>query len=350
MKPRASTRDALAARTRGGFTLIELLVVISLLTILLAIAVPAFSGLLYSSERSMADSKIKIAATLGRDAAVRAGRGDDGAVAFFFEPGGRARAVPFVKVGVLNDLNDAGDVVQRDVFVKVDLFESIEMPRNWSVRGYATPNSIDDDWYNDTYTGATVREQGNWVFPETGFFDPQDDDDQGYRQTFLIRFDAGSGTASVPTSRDALLLDPSPSRTLRTTGVFATYNVEKFSSHRAYVQQVLQLTNDNDKRALLGDRSPDTVLARQVTQVCVYDEQRLAGKLKVRLDRATGSLYKAGERPEFVDAPATLIQDINEWIESPDSEVVATGDQKPEQEAKVYFVERYSGSLREMFP
>lgn len=336
-------------RVRNAFTLIELLVVISLLTILLAIAVPAFSGLMYSSERSMADSKIKIAATLGRDAAVRAGRGNDGAVAFFFEPGGRVRAVPFVKVGVLNDLNDAGNVVQRDVFVKVDLFESIEMPRNWSVRGYATPNSIDEDWYNDTYpTGE--RDQGNWVFPETAFFDPQEPDDEGFRQTFMIRFDAGSGTASVPTSRDAILFDPSPSRTLRTSGAFATYNVERFSSHRAYVQHVLQLTHDGNKRELLGDRSPDTVLARQVTQVTVYDEQRLAGKLKVRLDRATGSLYKAGERPEFVDGPSTLIQDINDWIESPDSATVASGDQKPEQEAKVYFVERYSGSLREMFP
>ena len=337
-------------RRRSAFTLIELLVVISLLTILLAIAVPAFSGLLYSNERAMADSKLKIAATLGRDAAVRAGRGSDGAVAFFFDSGGRVRAVPFVKAGEITDLDDDGNPVVRDVFIKVDLFEAIELPKNWSVRGYTPPNTIDEQWYEDTY-GTAAADQGNWVFPETAFYDNQDPDGGDRRQTFFIRYDAGSGTASVPKSRDALLLDPSPSRTLRTSGLFDTYNIERFGSHRAYVQQVLQLTSDAQKRTLLGDSSPDTVLARQVTQVTLYDEQRLASALKTRVDRTTGSLYKPGDVPELVASPVgSVIDEINRWIESPDSADVDPGDQKPEQDARVYFVERYSGSLREMYP
>ncbi len=345
MRPTSSN----AARRRG-FTLIELLVVISLLTILLAIAVPAFSGLLYSNERAMADSKLKIAATMGRDAAVRAGRGSDGAVAFFFDAGGRVRAVPFVKAGEITDLDDSGNPVVRDVFIKVDVFEAIEMPRNWSVRGYAGSNTIDDQWYGDyTYSSADWSE-GSWVFPETGFFDTKDADGGDRRQTFFIRYDAGSGTASVPTARDALLLDPSPSRTLRTSGLFATYNIERFVSHRAYVQQVLRLTSDASKQTLLGDSSPDTVLARQVTQIALYDEQRLAGAMKTRTDRATNSLYKAGDRPEFVAAPVSLITEVNRWIESPDSATTTPGEQKPAQDARVYFVERYSGSLREMYP
>lgn len=337
--PRASRLHA--------FTLIELLVVISLISILLAVAVPAFSSLMASNERAMADSKLKLAASLGRDAAVRAGRGNDGAVAFFHAPGGRVRAVPFVKVGVIEDEDADGDPVERDIFIPVSTFEPIELPRGWSVRGYAPPNATDEQWYEDT-VGTGVSNEGNWVFPETHYYDPKASDGGDKRQTFLLRFDAVDGTASVPKSRDALLLDPSTSRTLRDAEPFRTFNPERAASHLAHVRAILQLPpSDNRRRELLGNESPDTVLARQVTQIALYDESRLAGALKIKLDRTTGTIYKASDRPELV---AVVIRDnLVDWIEGRklDGE---PADKLADKQARIYFVERYSGSLREMFP
>lgn len=333
---------------RPAFTLIELLVVISLLTILLAVAVPAFSGLIYSNERAQADSKLKIAATLGRDAAVRASRTDDGAVAFFFEPGGRVRAVAYTRVASLNDLDSSGDPVERDIFVQVGMFEPIELPRNWSVRGYATPNTISDDWYEDTYP-TSVRDRGHWVFPETGFYNPKVGNDGEKRQTFMIRFDGGTGLASPAKARDALLLAPSTSRSLRESGVFSTYNIDRAQDHETYVRRILATATLSEQRQLLGDRSVDTVLARQVGQVALYDEGRLAGALKARLDRVTGSLYQNTDEPRLVTAPGDILGNISAWIEGrklPGD----PADKEPDREARIYFTERYSGSLREMFP
>ncbi|MBX3316317.1 MAG: prepilin-type N-terminal cleavage/methylation domain-containing protein [Phycisphaeraceae bacterium] len=341
------TRDAGTPRLERSFTLIELLVVVSLLSILLAVAVPAFSSLLESNERALADSKLKIAASLGRDAAVRSGRGSDGAVAFFYAPGGRLRAVPFVKVGVIEDEDPSGNPIERDVFVQVDTFEAIEFPRGWSVRGYAPAYSTDEQWYERTVL-ASDRNKGNWVFPETHLYDPRDTNGGDERQTFLIRFDAVDGTASVPKARDALLLDPSTSRRLRDSAPFSTFNIERASSHLAYVRSILQLPpSDSRRRELLGDVSPDTVLARQVTQVVLYDETRLAGALRVRLDRDTQTIYRSGTRPELVAGVTRA--DIMNWLEG--RNVSSDGPTKqPDKAARVYFVERYSGSLREMFP
>lgn len=343
--PRTSSRPAFGLK--AAFTLIELLVVISLISILLAIAVPAFSSLMASNERAMADSKLKLAATLGRDAAVRAGRGNDGAVAFFHAPGGRVRAVPFIKVGVIEDEDSLGNPVERDVFIQVSTFESIELPRGWSVRGYAPPNTADGQWYDMTVL-ADDRNKGNWVFPETHYYDPTDLDGGDMRQTFLLRFDAVDGTASVPKSRDALLLDPSTSRTLRDSAPFSTFNPERAASHLAHVRAILELpSSDTRRRELLGDESPDTVLARQVTQIALYDESRLAGALKVKIDRTTGTIYKSSEIPELVTGVTR--DNLVDWIEGRnlDSD---PADKLADKQARIYFVERYSGSLREMFP
>ncbi len=336
-----------ARMTSRAFTLIELLVVVSLLSILLAVAVPAFSSLMASNERAMADSKLKLAATLGRDAAVRAGRGNDGAVAFFHAPGGRVRAVPYIKVGVLEDLDDAGDPIERDIFIPVSTFEPIELPRGWSVRGYAPPSTVDEQWYEDTVLSGD-RDEGNWVFPETNYYDPTDANGGDRRQTFLLRFDAVDGTASVPKARDALLLDPSTSRKLRESGVFSTYNPERAASYLAHVRAILELPpSDPDRRTLLGNDSPDTVLARQVTQIALYEESRLAGALKVKIDRDTGTIYKSSDIPEHVTGyDRTKLID---WIEGRKL-AGEPADKLADKQARIYFVERYSGSLREMFP
>lgn len=337
-------------RRRAAFSLIELLVVVSLIAILLAIAVPAFASLLYSNERAQADSKLKLAVTMGRDAAVRESRGTDGAVAFTFDPGGRVRIVPLVRVGSI--LDQAGsNQVERDVFTPLPNFEAVEMPRNWSVRGYAPANTMDPYWYETTYTGSQT--QGNWVFPETGFYDRADSSSGVNRQTFMVRFDAGSGTASVSKARDGLIVDPSPSRELRASGPFSIYDLTRAATLDSYVRRVMNLPASQaaTRRELLGDSSPDTILARQVTQLALYDENRLAAALRLRTDRVTGTIYQNEDSPRFVTGgTGSTVSNINAWIEGRYTPPGSPSDFEPEAEARVYSVERYSGSLREVFP
>ncbi len=64
-------------------------------------------------------------------------------------------------------------------------------------------------------------------------------------------------------------------------------------------------SNDND--------SPDTVLARQVTQIALYEESRLAGALKVKIDRDTGTIYKSSDIPEYVTGYERT--KLIDWIE-----------------------------------
>ncbi|MFN0132137.1 MAG: type II secretion system protein, partial [Phycisphaerales bacterium] len=159
---------------RRAFTLVELLVVIAIFVLLLAIAVPAFSNMLYSSEQSLADNALRSALTAARDAAARNGPEQDAAAVFTFEPDGRLSVLTCVRAGVIEDVPPLGAraTVTREVFVPLAGFLPIQMPRGWMVRGYAPPNSVDDGWYEDTYlnTGPLVVRSGNWVFPETGFF------------------------------------------------------------------------------------------------------------------------------------------------------------------------------------
>src|SRR5436305_8362895 len=83
-------------RGRRGFTLIELLVVIAIFVLLLALAVPAVSSLMDSSEESMAQNALRSGLAAARDAAMRSSGYDDGAAVFFYEPGGRLSIVPCI--------------------------------------------------------------------------------------------------------------------------------------------------------------------------------------------------------------------------------------------------------------
>ena len=77
---RNTIRRTVRAALPSGFTLTELMVVISIVVLLMAIALPAFTGMVRDSEKSLADNQLRVAVGAGRDAAIRSSSGDGAAV------------------------------------------------------------------------------------------------------------------------------------------------------------------------------------------------------------------------------------------------------------------------------
>ena len=147
---------------RIAFTLTELLVVISLIVLLLAIAVPAFSSMLYNNDRSLAENQFKIAMATARDQAIRSEGGDTAAV-FLYQPGGKLRIVTCVSVAVLEDEPDSAIINipqlppivpgphKREIFVPISIVNPIDLPRGWTIRAYVPPQAIDTGrWFSRT--------------------------------------------------------------------------------------------------------------------------------------------------------------------------------------------------------
>ena len=372
----------------GGtaFTLMELMVVIVIITILMLIAIPTFSAMMYSTESTTAEGLLRTAIRSGRDAAIRSGGDADAALVFFYEPGGRLTMIPCVKVATLDDA-DRTDVqnthVERDIFIPAPGSAPTQLPRNWTVRGFVPAGSIEtgatNDWY-ETGSGTTRYDaaQGNWVFPETGFYDVSNADHaQGHnRQTFMLRFEAGTGVMKVGSSVEALVLNVRPSaenRTLpRITVAWANAYEADPTDYAGFVRRVLTdltlLTGGNEnayrvaRRNVLGAKSADMVLARAVGQVVLCDESRLAAALGVRLNSDTGCLYQASSSgspvPTLVSVPGIsqqdqVVQRINQWVqgdtdfdgvyESVSNQNGATLDQP---EARIYAIDRNTAAIR----
>lgn len=371
----------------GGFTLTEVLVVISIIVLLIAIALPAFSGLLKNSEESLADNQLRVAISAGRDAAIRSDSGD-GAVVFFFTPGGRVTAVPCVQIGqfvsdtVMNGPQAVG-AATRDVFAPLPEVEPLAMPKGWSVRGYAPAGWISDDTValpeipNGWFESLTNRTSAtnNWVFPETGFTTPSSSSDtavmtRGWqRQSFMVRFKAGTGELDT-SGRVALVVDPLPvPDSFRTgtlwdgaaTGPTLARQLALSPSRFARIALSRDGLNAGQRAQLVGDRSADTVLCRPVTEIAMYRELSLASGLGVTLNKASGTLYlpraddSAGAviDPEImtelgVNSPDEVMDQVGQWImgdlRRPSSPEPVTTD------ARVYTIERYLGRVREILP
>lgn len=362
--------------SRSAFTITELLVVITLIVILVLIAVPSFQSMIYSSEEGMAETQVRTAVRAARDAAIRSNGGADGAAVFFFEPGGRTTIIPCIKVGEMTDWFEAtgtnpNRTVRREIFVAAPGFAPVVLPRTWMVRGYVSANSFTDAWYGTAFSGLTTnfdpttRQQRNWVFPETGFFDDTLTSDGYRRSTFMIRFQAGTGALVGATTEPALVLAPRNSAAGRTNPPF---NEDGFRADRdgredpvkfvrSWLTRQHTTTLVNDRRAVLGRRSSDMVLARPVMQIAVYNEQKLAAGLKVRMNSTSGSLYldpndaanNPNHEPKYSDAN-TYLSDINLWLEG-DTNLDGfvsdnTGADRPD--AKLFAVDRLTGVLRPM--
>jgi prepilin-type N-terminal cleavage/methylation domain-containing protein len=389
------SRNTLHSR---AFTLIELLIVIAIFVLLLAIAVPAFSSMLYSSEQSLADNHLRIGIAAARDAAVRSPQGTDSAAVFFYDPAvGRTTIVPCVSAGTIKD-HDANSVlppnlavVDREVFVPVAGFEPVQLPGGWDVRGYAAPGMIDDQWYEKTYPGngttGAARQRGNWVFPETGFYDEdaQNNDDGRDRQTFMVRFEGATGVVKSWDRTPVLILAPNPSMVARGTAPWSLFQdstgrypfrVDQEEDLARFVRRVVswpsvggQSLTVINRQKLLGDISGDTVLAKPVGQLALCSEKRLATAIGARLDSVTNCLYQdvsalpqANREPTFVkingaawtDDPYTIR--VNSWIED---HLYPTGSNDPgpggqpnetrtPSDCRIYTLHRYLGTLQEV--
>lgn len=312
-------RSAKIFKGMRGFTLVELLVVISLFVLLLAVGVPAFAAILRSNQRASAESSLALGVRAARDIAQR-GEGLDGAVVFTFE-NGVTRLIPCVMVTQVTDLSaDGSSTVKRDVFVPHPLYKAAQLPRGWTVRGYARAYMIDNEWYSqDAAYGTNVnsgpvaqeRQRGNWVFPQTSFFNldqTRDGEQSGnsntLRHTFMVRFSALTGQQYADPA-PALVVLPRPSEKSRPTATNDLWKrVDRADDVRRWALRVatdpsLTLAQRSE---LIGDRSSDTVMAKNVNQLALVDEaamvsdlnsSKLLSSTRVTLDRTTQSLYLA---------------------------------------------------------
>ncbi len=384
--------------SRRAFSLIEMMAVLAILAILLALGVPAIKSMIYSSERSLAENQLRVAMTAARDAAVRSGGGDGAAV--FFYADGRTTILPCVSVGRINDVVHQGatlttTIVEREVFVPVEGIEPIRLPQGWNVRGYTAPGVIatgtaatdnTDGLYDCNSMPLTITGDGHWVFPETEFidWDALRTNAQGYnegwkRQTFLVRFEAGTGNAAISERRPVLVLDPLPISTGEGFRSRPPYNndpalgpngendVTQAASLESFVRQATSKPfllggNPSSLVKLLGDMSPDTVLATPVSEVALYDEQRLGGAIgATRLNATTKCLYgDPADRTVIPDEPTidttlfagVAVDEIQQRIDAYITRDASGNlpDPSVAMEARVFTVQRYMGQMQEVSP
>lgn len=357
--PSSVGRSSPAAST--GFTLTELLVVTIIIVILLSVALPAFNSMIYSSSASVSESLLSVGIKSARDAAQSRSSGEDTAAVFFFEPGGRVSILPYYRVGqVLDETNMRGlgarrQTVLRDVFIPIPGGDAVQLPRYFSVRGMTGSFMLNEDLFERTYS-VSERNSPQWVFPETGFYNRLVNNDGDDRQTFMVRFEAGTGRLVVAGGPPAIVVSPRPSAVGRT--VADRHRFDRADDNRQVVRNILAAYGNSDPGTanfrtlvqLLGNESGDTVLARSVGQIALYDERRLAGALGIRVDRVTGSVYADDDDPALLSGPNVTSVKISQWIEG-DTNFdgrVQSRDDGDEPQARVFVVDQASGVIQEM--
>lgn len=360
MSTRANMR-----RAGVGFTLVELILVIVIILILAAIAIPAYASLTYSSNQSGAANAVQAALQSARDAAVRAGSGRDAAAVFLIGDDGRVRiVVAQVEASILD--NASGNDVMRDILVPAAGVEVFVLPRNWVVRGYARATALSAvggalpdniGWYEDTYRSGD-RDLGQWVFPETAYYDDSAGDNGDKRQSFMVRFEGGSGRFLSSATSKALYLDPAPVLGFRQTTLpwsDPKFRVDREEDLGRFVRKVLAdpILSQAQRLQLLGDESTDTVLVGPVGQLAVYNEKRMANSIGADgVNRFTDTLYRpvagAVSGPEYDRGLFGSLSDseinlrIALWIRASDLQAGAR-PAADTSDARIFLVSRYLG-------
>jgi len=335
-----------------AFTLVELLVVTAILVILLAASVPAFTVLVRTSERSLAETRVTTGLRAARDAALAQGPGRDTAAVFFFdyEAGsvGRVSIVPCVRVGAIDDLDNQNRPVRRDVFVPILELEPAQLPAGAAVRAFAPPDMIRNNspWMNHAFNRYNDN-RGNWVFPESDFVDTQEENDGRRRHTFMVRFAGGTGNIIQNAINPSIVVSPAAttSANWRQQAPFSnapilssTDNLERWAAGILTTPRFSLL----QQRRLVGERSPDTVLAMPVSVLAVYDERELASALGVRTDRGTRTVLAFdGSQAQFIAGNVNATR-INNWIWG-DSDLSGAVRGTDNPAATLFTFDRYTG-------
>ncbi|MEO1583645.1 MAG: prepilin-type N-terminal cleavage/methylation domain-containing protein [Planctomycetota bacterium] len=353
------------SRLRAGYTLLELLVVITIAALLIGLAVPAFRGILESSRRTLAESKLQQALYAARDAATASTGAGDAAAVFTFEPGGGVRVLTCIEVGSLLDetptglsFGGGGGVFERrDVFVPISTFEPVQLPPGTGVRGFVLGSSFQNevDWFDrlEGFVGSgTPIEPGFWVFPETAYFDGEEIDSGNTRQSFMVRFTQGEGTLSRDLSR-ALVLEPALSETESVANI---EDLAEADDLEIWAKRLLSRADADDRqRRVLGNESVHTILVGPVTELALYEERELARAIGARgVNRESGTVFLPTgdlvevDRAVYADSYRRLTQFASQWIEGRldvvDAGVADVGD----AQARLFAVNAFFGDLVEI--
>lgn len=371
--------NTLRSRIRRAFTLIEVLVVISIFVLLLAIAVPAFSAMLYSSEQSLVENSIRIAMGSARNYAASSPTGQDAAAVFLYDADTKKTSiVTCTFAGTLMDKTQVPGApttgIIRDVFAVAPGIEPIQLTSGWTIRGFAPADSIDEDWYETTYgpnSSPNRIDQANWLLPESGFFKDNVSNSGRDRQSFMIRFEGGTGMVKTSSPHTALVHYPSPNQMLHATwppiptgstgytNANNPLNPDNETDDYRYVRRVLAWPGQVSgvpggstgsagylslarKQQILGDESADTILCKSIGQFAVCSERRLARGVGVELTQSTGTVYQSTTQP-LID-PA-LRDKINLWIVNRDPNNPSS---PADSDARIFTIQRYLGWLQEV--
>ena len=249
------------------------------------------------------------------------------------------------------------------------------------------------------------RFDGNWVAPESGYFDPEspggavgDGEDQTPRQSFMMRFEGGSGRLDR-SSPPALVVDARP--VFRSANDYSVmpdgtvvppdwWRVEQAESVRAWARRVITVdseaywgsTDASDiavrRSELVGLYSNDTVICGTVGRLAMYRDRALAlGIGASGVNQRTGTLYAPFD-PDDPDAGIrldtgpngvletrrggletdldTIREDINGWVNGDTnmSGEIAFGDAAVDDEndfgvdqprAEIFVIEPSTGEL-----
>lgn len=373
-------------RRARGFTIAELLVVIAILILLLGLAAGSLRSLLASSERSLADQQLRVALGAARDLALRS---NSDAGAFFLFENGRINIVPALAVSQIVDtpVNDTGAVralaagqpkPTREIFVPSYTAQAFTLPGGYSVRGYAPSGTLNTDGPSGNNNGLydsplsmtpAQALDGNWVFPETSFLEKERANNGSKRQSFFVRFEARTGNLVLSNPRPVLLVDVVNSEAFRDSAPFDK-RVDQADEYSIFIADVLGDARLNpvpapagntltDAQKLLGDASPDTVLALPVTELALYSERSLANAIGARaLNRGTNTIYGEAnssvppttpriDTSLFETAPTVdeVQERVNDWI---NVDVGNPPANNAKFDARVFSLARYLSQLQEV--